>query len=127
MLKKARVGLYPEEWIDKIPSVFKSKYCLKGKGIHEGQFLIDRGLMSNISFKTANLLEANFDLGLFNVIFLRNVLMYFDIQTKQKVVDNAIDRLIVGGYFIISLTENLNMIDTPRLKQINTSVYQRVA
>jgi len=126
VIKKARVGLYPEKWIDKIPSVFKSKYCLKGKGQHEGKFLIDRILIPNMIFKTANLLESNFDLGLFNVIFLRNVLIYFDVQTKQKVVDNAVERLVVGGYFIISLTENLNMIKIPKLKQVRTSVYQKV-
>jgi len=127
VIKKARIGLYPEKWIDKIPKVLRSKYCLKGRGQHEGKFLIDRVLIPNITFQTANLLENNKNLGQFNLIFLRNVLIYFDIETKQKVVDNVINRLEIGGYFIISLTENLNMLNTPRLKQIQTSVYQRVS
>ena len=126
VIKKARIGLYPEKWIEKIPKTLRSKYCLKGKGQHEGQFLIDRTLVSNMTFQTANLLEANKEFGKFDLIFLRNVLIYFDVDTKQKVVDNVIDRLEIGGYFIISLTENLNMLKTPKLKQVQTSIYQRV-
>ncbi len=126
VIKKARIGLYPEKWVEKIHPMFRSKYCLKGKGQHEGQFLIDRVLTNNMTFQTANLLESNANLGKFNLIFLRNVLIYFDIDTKQKVVDNVIDRLTIGGYFIISLTENLNMLEIPKLKQVRTSVYQRV-
>lgn len=126
VIKKARIGLYPEKWVEKIPQAFRSEYCLKGKGQHEGQFLIDRVLIPNMKFQTANLLEPNVDLGKFGLIFLRNVLIYFDVKTKQKVVDNVVDRLEIGGYFIISLTENLNMIEIPKLKQVRTSVYQRV-
>jgi chemotaxis protein methyltransferase CheR len=126
VIKKARIGLYPEKWVEKIPPAFRTKYCLKGKGQHEGQFLIDRSLISNMTFQTANLLQPNIELGKFNFIFLRNVLIYFDVETKQKVVDNVVERLNIGGYFIISLTENLNMLQIPKLKQIRTSVYQRV-
>jgi len=127
VIKKARVGLYPEKWIEKIPKALRTKYCLKGKGQHQGKFLIDRVLVPNMIFQTANLLEDNKDLGQFNLIFLRNVLIYFDVETKQKVVDNVIQRLEIGGYFIISLTENLNMLKIPKLKQVRTSVYKRVS
>ncbi|MCD4667227.1 MAG: protein-glutamate O-methyltransferase CheR [Sulfurimonas sp.] len=126
VIKKARVGLYPESWIDKIPQALRSVYCLKGKGQHAGKFLIDRGIISNMRFQVGNLLEQNIDFGKFNLIFLRNVLIYFDNDTKQKVVDNVVDRLLVGGFFIISHTENLNMIKIPKLKQVKTSIYQRV-
>jgi len=126
VIRKAKIGLYPEKWIDKIPVIFRSKYCLKGKQQHKGQFLIDRAITPNITFQTANLLEDNKKFGQFHLIFLRNVLIYFDIETKQKVVNNMIERLEIGGYFIISLTENLNMLKTPKLKQVQTSIYKRV-
>lgn len=127
VIKKARVGLYPEKWIEKIPNGLRSRYCLKGRGQHEGKFLIDRVLIPNMTFHTANLLDSNSNIGKFQLIFLRNVLIYFDVDTKQKVVDNVIERLVIGGYFIISLTENLNMLKIPKLKQIKTSVYQRIS
>ena len=104
VIKKARVGLYPESWIDKIPQELKKKYCLKGKGRHEGYFLVDRELVANMSFKIHNLLKINQEVGLFDVIFLRNVLIYFNDETKQRVVDNVIKNLKIGGYFFISLT-----------------------
>ena len=125
VLKKARVGLYPESWISKIPDAFKKKYCLKGKGAHEGKFLVDRSLVNNIRFHTVNLLEPVMTFGRFDLIFLRNVLIYFDDKTKQKVVDNMILNLKPGGYFFISHTENLNMIDLGSLEQVETAIYRK--
>ncbi len=126
VIKKARIGLYPQKWADKIPIELKKAYCLKGKGKHEGQFLIDRGLVENMDFRVGNLMKYNTEVGKFDVIFLRNVLIYFDDETKQMVVDNVLQNLKVGGYFFISLTENLNMIKTPSLKSVATSVYQKI-
>ena len=125
VVKKARVGLYPESWISKIPEKLRRAYCLKGKGAHEGKFLIDRNLVNNLSFHTGNLLEPITIYGKFDMIFLRNVLIYFDNDTKQKVVNNVVDNLKVGGYFFISHTENLNMIDLGPLEQIATAIYQK--
>ncbi|MDQ7067010.1 MAG: protein-glutamate O-methyltransferase CheR [Sulfurimonas sp.] len=100
VIKKARVGLYPEKWSDKIPLNLKKLYCLKGKGSHEGQFMIERSLLNNIDFKVGNLMQYNSEVGLFDVIWLRNVLIYFDDDTKQLVVDNVIKNLKLGGYFL---------------------------
>ena len=123
VVKKARVGLYPESWINKIPEKFKKKYCLKGKGSNEGKFLIDRCITGNLSFQEANLLGPITNLGRFDVIFLRNVLIYFDNETKQRVVDNVVRNLKVDGYLIISQTENLSMINLGSLVQVDTSIY----
>jgi len=126
VIKKARIGLYPEKWADKIPVELKKEYCLRGRGKYEGQFLMDRKLVDNMKFMVGNLLNHNNEVGKFDVIFLRNVLIYFDDDTKQTVVDNVLQNLKVGGYFFISLTENLNMIKTPTLKSVATSIYQKI-
>ena len=126
VIHKARIGLYPEKWADKIPTELKKEYCLKGRGKHEGQFLIDRSLIENIDFKIGNLLKYNVEVGKFDVIFLRNVLIYFDDDTKQLVVDNVLKNLNIGGYFVISQTENLNMLKLPNLENIITSVYKKI-
>ena len=125
VIKKARMGLYPLSWIEKIPQDLRSKYCLRGKGSYEGQFLIDRVLTKNMHFFENNLLKVNTKIGQFDVIFLRNVLLYFNDETKQKVVQNVLSNLKAGGYLIISLTENLQGIPIPNLKQIATSIYQK--
>jgi len=126
VIKKARMGLYPEKWSDKIPLALKQKYCLKGKGRYEGQFLIERELTKRMHFKVGNLMEHNREVGLFDVIFLRNVLIYFDDTTKEKVVKNVLKNLHVGGYFIISQTENINMIECNSLKQVDSSIYMKI-
>jgi len=125
VIKKARMGLYPLSWIDKIPQNLKSKYCFKGKGKYEGQFLIDRTLSKNMKFFENNLLEKNYSIGKFDVIFLRNVLLYFNDETKQQVVEDIVSNLESGGYLIISLTENIQSVTIPNLKQIRTSIYQK--
>ena len=125
VVKKARVGLFPESWIKKIPAELRSLYCLKGKGNYEGKFLIDRSLTENMHFAVGNLLAPDTSIGKFDLIFLRNVLIYFDNETKQKVVDNVIEYLLPGGYFFISHTENLNMINSSKLEQIKTAIYRK--
>lgn len=127
VIKKARVGLYPEKWSNKIPIELKKEYCLKGRGRHEGQFLIDRALVENIDFRVGNLMRYNSEIGMFDVVFLRNVLIYFDNDTKQLVVDNVLKNLRVGGYFVISQTENLNMLNIPSLKSVETSIYKKIS
>jgi len=126
VIKKARIGLYPEKWADKIPLELKKQYCLRGRGKHEGQFLMDRGLVENMDFRVGNLMKFNAEVGKFDVIFLRNVLIYFDDETKQMVVDYVLKNLHIGGYFVISQTENLNMIKVPSLEAVETSVYKKV-
>jgi len=127
VIKKARMGLYPEKWVEKIPANLRKKYCLKGKGRHEGQFLVERSLAKNMHFSVNNLMVVNREIGTFNMIFLRNVLIYFDAATKKKVVENVMNNLKVGGYLIISLTESLQNIDVKNLKQLNSSIYQKIA
>lgn len=127
VLRVARAGVYPLPWVDKIPDVYKKAYCLKGKNEYDKQFLIDPKLREKVSFTKANLLEPQTQLGLFDVIFLRNVLIYFNDETKALVVQNILNNLNPGGYLIISLTENLRSITIPNLKQVDTSIYQKVA
>lgn len=126
VIKKARIGLYPEKWAEKIPTDLRKEYCLKGRGKYEGQFLIDRVLVEYITFQVGNLMKFNSEVGKFDVIFLRNVLIYFDDDTKQLVVDNVLKNLKVGGYFFISLTENLNMLNISSLENVSTSVYKKI-
>jgi len=71
VIKKARMGLYPEKWVEKIPENLRKKYCLKGKGRHEGQFLVDRSLAKNMKFSVNNLMLVNREIGTFNICALR--------------------------------------------------------
>jgi chemotaxis protein methyltransferase CheR len=124
VLEKARNGLYPVSAAEKIPKAFLKKYCMKGKGEFEGFLLIDQILRNRVKFQQANLIENLPDLGQFDVIFLRNVMIYFDMPTKQRLVERIQNFLRPGGYFLISHSESLNGMKT-ELQMISPSIYRK--
>jgi chemotaxis protein methyltransferase CheR len=124
MLQKASSGLYPMHAAEKIPAPLLKKYCLKGSGEFDGFFLIDGALRKQVNFMRANLIEQLPDLGSFDVIFLRNVMIYFDIPTKTKLVERIQKYLHPGGYFIISHSESLNGLNS-KLEMISPSIYRK--
>jgi chemotaxis protein methyltransferase CheR len=126
ILEQARRGHYRMAEAEKIPHEYLKKYCLKGKGAQEGTFLVDRKLRQHVRFEPLNLnVEGMKKAGDFDVIFLRNVLIYFDIPTKQRVVSNVITCLKNGGYLIVGHAETLNGI-TDVLQLVESTVYRRV-
>ena len=124
VIKKARMGLYPITWSEKISLELKHKYCLKGKGKYEGQFLVDRQLAKNVRFQNSNLLEVNYSFGEFNIVFLRNVLIYFNKETRNRVIKNIMQNMKKGSLLIISQTENLNGLNINKLEQITPSIFK---
>lgn len=124
VIKKARMGLYPLSWADKIPMEFKHKYCLKGKGKYEGEFLIDRKLAKNLRFNTNNLLQSSRELGVFHIIFLRNVLIYFDDETRKRVIENIMTNMKSGSLLIISQTESITNLGVDELELLHPSIYR---
>jgi len=125
VVQKANIGLYPLKWMDKIPDTYTQKYCLRGKSKHEGWFLVDRILLENMKFETRNLLVSQKDLGLFDVIFLRNVLIYFNDETKDMILKNILCNLKVGGHLIISLTEHIRDLEKYNIKKVHNSIFQK--
>lgn len=127
VLEKARRGHYPIDRNEGIPEAFLKKYCLKGVRSQEGTFLISGDLRKNVSFHHINLTQpVTENIGKFDVIFLRNVMIYFDMETKRQVVQNLMPRLQSGGYFIIGHSETLNGI-SEGLCQIRPTIYRKAA
>jgi chemotaxis protein methyltransferase CheR len=124
VLEKASRGLYPMLAAEKIPNELLKKYCLKGREEFEDFFLMDPSIRKKVHFSPANLIEKLPDLGLFEVIFLRNVMIYFDHETKKRLVHKIVEKLRPNGYFIISHSETLNGLDSP-LELVAPSVYQK--
>jgi len=124
VLEKARSGHYAMERAHNIPQHLLSKHCLKGAGSQEGTFMIEKSLRSRVQFMQINLNTALPKLGEFDVIFLRNVMIYFDMDTKRQVVARMLPLLKQDGYFIVSHSESLNGI-TDGLKLVTPSVYRK--
>ena len=125
VLDKARQGHYPMTRIDGIPRPFLSKFCRKGVRSQEGTFLINAELRARVNFLQVNLTQpVTADVGLFDVIFLRNVMIYFDNDTKRRVVSHLLPHLRPGGHFIIGHSETLNGIVTS-LNQVSPTIYRK--
>jgi len=124
VLKQAERGVYPLEAKEKIPPDYLVKYCLKGVDDKEGTLLIDKKLRQHIRFKQLNLNSMWPPNDPYHVIFLRNVLIYFDIPTKKKLVRRLSQQLTPGGYLIVGHSESLNTITT-ELKAVQPSVYRK--
>jgi chemotaxis protein methyltransferase CheR len=126
VLNVAKKGLYPLSWSEKIPQVYRTKYCLKGSRRFENKMLIDRVLSKNINFFKHNLINQDLTIGEFDVIFLRNVLLYFTEETKIQVISNILSNLRFGGYLIISMTETFEDEKIENLRFIKNNIYQKV-
>ena len=124
VLEKARDGLYPIEAAQKIPQRYLKKYCLKGVRSQEGKFTVIDELKKHITFEKFNLNEPFHDIGFFDVIFLRNVMIYFNMETKQKLIDRIINVLKPDGFLIVGHSESLNSLKHD-LRTVVPTVYKR--
>lgn len=123
VVETARRGLYPIGAAERVPPELLRRHCLRGKGEYEGYFSLNPHLRERIRFVAANLLEPLPEIGMFDVVFIRNVLIYFDNPTRERVLRAATTRLHPGGYLLTSHSESLSGIDLP-LRSIAPSVYR---
>ncbi|MDD3352367.1 protein-glutamate O-methyltransferase CheR [Zoogloea sp.] len=125
VLAKAAAGHYPLERNEGIPPDYLTRYCFKGVRSHSGTFLITPDLKRRTSFYQINLTQpVDPEIGDFEVIFLRNVMIYFDMETKRKVVGNLLPRLKSGGHLIIGHSETLNGIQQG-LESVRATIYRK--
>jgi chemotaxis protein methyltransferase CheR len=123
VLAAAQRGQY---WLDRtrgLPQSYLRKYCLKGVRSQEGSFLIAPEIKRHTKFLHVNLNQTLPPLGKFHVIFLRNVMIYFDAETKRRVVARLVEQLHPGGYFIVGHSESLNGL-TDTLRAVKPTIYQ---
>ncbi|KQU81235.1 MULTISPECIES: protein-glutamate O-methyltransferase CheR [unclassified Rhizobacter] len=124
VLQRARQAHYPMERCRQIPQAYLKRFCLKGIDEQQGTLLVDRSLRGRVQFMQVNLNTALPRLAAFDVIFLRNVMIYFNGDTKRQVVARIIEQLKPGGFFCIGHSESLNDISTA-LHQVAPSIYRK--
>jgi chemotaxis protein methyltransferase CheR len=123
VLAVAQRGLY---WLDRtrgLPQSYLKKYCLKGVRSQEGSFLIAPELRRHTRFMQINLNTTLPEIGKFHCIFLRNVMIYFDNDTKRKVVARLVEKLRPGGYLIVGHSESLNGINET-VRPVKPTIYR---
>ncbi|QNU67352.1 protein-glutamate O-methyltransferase CheR [Ruminiclostridium herbifermentans] len=122
VLDIAKKGIYSNEGIERLPSSWKFNYFYK---IDNERFaLLDR-IKKEVIFRKFNLMDEIFPFKRkFQVIFCRNVMIYFDEQTKRRLVDKFYDSMEYGGFLFIGHSESLNRQET-RFKYVMPAIYRK--
>ena len=107
VLAKAKAGVYDEKRIENIAENYKKKYFHKGSGDNKNKVKVDSSLQKIITFKQLNLLHEWPLKGPFDIIFCRNVIIYFDKKTQQELFERYYDLLAPGGLLMLGHSENL--------------------
>ena len=114
LLRKAKEGIYPEERARAIPQNYKKKYLLKSRQRTRSLIRVTPELRSLVTFRRINFMDDDFGLpDKLDVIFCRNVIVYFD-QSTQKTLMHKFHRLLKpNGHLFIGHSESLNGLDVP--------------
>lgn len=123
MLKAARHAVYPMSQVEEIPLEVKKRYFLKSKSLIDQKVRIVKNLRDRVKPAYLNLMDNVYVLDTqFDLIFLRNTLIYFEHQIQQQVLTKILDKLKIGGYLFIGHSESLINMNLP-IKSIAPSVY----
>lgn len=113
VLLSAKEAVFPQDRLRAVSPERLKRYCLKGEGPAEGQSMVIDKLRQRLQFGQLNLCKPISGLGPFDVVFLRNVLIYFDAPTKREVVNRVLATLKPGGLFFLGTAEGRVPCDTP--------------
>ncbi|NLS05533.1 chemotaxis protein CheR [Rhizobium sp. P32RR-XVIII] len=125
VLQTARRGIYPQDLVQPVPHDLQRKYVMTAKQPGRGEVRISPKLRGKVGFARMNLMDEKYPVGdVMQIIFCRNVLIYFDKPTQQGVLSRLCDCLAKGGYMFIGHSESITGFDLP-LKQVSNTVFQK--
>ena len=126
VLEKARAGIYPGERLEGLPPGWAQRFFQRGEGRWEGSVRVKPQWRARIEFRRLNLMEDFSHLPRFHVVFCRNVMIYFDKPTQERLVRRFADRLEPGGWFLIGHSEGLMGV-RHELQYVQPAVYRKPA
>jgi chemotaxis protein methyltransferase CheR len=125
VLLSAKEAVYPVDRLRAVTPERLRRYCLRGEGESEGQVMMQDKIRQRVRFGQLNLCKDFGGLGPFDVVFLRNVLIYFDPATKVDVVDRVLALLKPGGLFFLGTAEGRVPCKTP-LQTVIPGAFRKV-
>lgn len=128
VLEQARAAIYPAAMVEPVPAPLRQRYLMTARQPSDSLVRIVPELRRLVQFHRLNLMEPTypFDRDV-DVIFCRNVLIYFDRPTQRAVVERLAGHLRTGGYLLLGHSESMAGNDVPGLIQTHPSIYQREA
>ncbi|MDE0855395.1 MAG: chemotaxis protein-glutamate O-methyltransferase, partial [Nevskia sp.] len=107
-----------------IPDAYLRRFCLRGVDDQQGTLLVSRELRSRVQFLKLNLNAALPAIGPFDLVFLRNVMIYFDAATKRQVVERVLGQLRPGGHLFVGHAESLHGV-SQSVQMVAPSIYRK--
>jgi len=126
-LEKAQRAIYPNHAFENVPGYLQSRYLMRGTGPQKNFSRIVPEIRNRIKFKWMNLNDKEIKIRIpINIIFCRNVVIYFDRKTQIELFCKFHNLLVPGGYLFIGHSETLNSINDD-FYSVSTTVYQKLS
>lgn len=120
VLTKAREGIYSEDSVKNLPESFKKRYFEK---IND-KYQVSPDVKKHITFKVFNLMDPVIIKNKYDVIFCRNVMIYFNAETKANIVSKFYEATKPGGYLMIGHAETIQR-DKSKYLYVNPAIYKK--
>jgi chemotaxis protein methyltransferase CheR len=112
-LREAAAATYPAELVEPVPAALRQRYLMRGKAARGGMVRVVPELRAKVKFRRLNFMAERYPLGEFDVVFFRNVMIYFERATQKRVLERQCRLLRPGGYLFIGHTESVAGLDLP--------------
>jgi chemotaxis protein methyltransferase CheR len=122
-LDSARRAVYPAERFAEFPPLWMRRFLLRGQGQWKGWYRIKPEVSGRVQFARLNLVEPFSHNRRFPLIFCRNVMIYFDKPTQERLVNRLAEHLEPGGYLFVGHAESLTGVDHP-LQYVRPAIYR---
>ncbi|NVK55990.1 MAG: chemotaxis protein CheR [Alteromonadaceae bacterium] len=124
MLARAQAGIYPIDQVEKLSLARRKQFFHRGKGGNAGKARVVPELRSSIVYFKQNLLDADYavESGI-DIVFCRNVMIYFDKPTQEVILKRILDKMKPDGWYIAGHSENFSHL-THLMRPLGKTIYQ---
>lgn len=124
VLEQARRAVYAESLVAPISATLRKKYLLRSRDDSSALVRISPALREKVSFHQLNFMSDTYRIqNMFDIVFCRNVLIYFDRKTQESVINKICRNINPGGYLFVGHSESLAGMDVP-VRQVKTTVFR---
>lgn len=126
VLEKAKLAIYPAEMLEPVPAAVAKRYFRPAKDPRDATVRLVPAIRQSVQFGRLNLMDDDYPVGdPMDVVFCRNILIYFDKRVQQQVLGRLCGKLCPGGHLFIGHTESTAGLDLP-LRQVGMSAFMRI-
>lgn len=127
VLEKAVKAIYKESLVEPVPASYKKRYILRSKNRENAMVRVVPELRSKVRYRRLNLMDDELNVeGGMDMIFCRNVIIYFERPVQQTLIRKLCGKLVEGGYLFLGHSETLHGMTLP-LKQVAPMLYRKVS